>query len=480
MSLQTGKKTTNEIKFSPSRIIPHFGAPLVILALMVSGLWGTVARASTLQDPQPEDSTTRFGQAIAVVGDITGDGVPDLVVGGPFHDSEFSGNNGFGPPQDVGRAFLINGATLGEISELNDPFFQQPLDFPKFGGFFGFSVAALGDINHDGVPDVLVGVPHHSNFDADHINAGECFVFSGADHSILFTLLDPNEEEGNRFGYAVAGLGDVNGDGIPDMAVGVPKKNASDDLPDVGAVYIFSGANGTMIRELDPPTQDLSGRFGSAVANAGDVNHDGVNDVLIGAPGASKAYVFNGATGAVIFTIRSPGSRGADRLPSFGAAVAGGQDLDADGTPDFVIGAPNQKNLQGAAYVFKGSDGSLLFRLRGPRQGFAKFGTSVALTPDVTGDGRPDILVGAPDATVNGLRNAGEVLIFSGSNGTLFSTVTSEEPKAYAGFGYAVTTADFNGDGTPETVIGVPFDDEDIIVNGDVETHLQIGKIEVH
>src|SRR5207244_12576122 len=152
--------------------------------------------------------------------------------------SEFSSTNGFGPPQDVGRAFLINGASLAEISELNDPYFQQPVNFPKFGGFFGFSVAALGDINHDGVPDILVGVPHHSNFDADHINAGECFVFSGADHSILFTLLDPNEEEGNRFGYAVAGLGDVNGDRITDMAVGVHKTKSSNELPDTWSRYI--------------------------------------------------------------------------------------------------------------------------------------------------------------------------------------------------------------------------------------------------
>src|SRR5437016_3768453 len=475
MNLKSGKMTN--MKFLPNRIVPRFGTAL--LGLVLSGLLVTATRASTLVDPQIEDSTTRFGQAIAVVGDVTGDGVPDLVVGGPFHDSEFSSTNGFGPPQDVGRAFLINGANLAEISELNDPYFQQPVNFPKFGGFFGFSVAGIGDINHDGVPDVLVGVPHHSNFDADHINAGEAFVFSGADHSILFNLLDPNEEEGNRFGYAVAGLGDVNGDGVPDMIIGVPKENASDALPDVGTAYIFSGANGSLIRQLDSPDQTLSARFGSALANAGDVNHDGVNDIIIGAPGISKAYVFSGVTGALLFSITSPASANADKIPSFGYAVAGGQDVNNDGTPDFVIGAPSQNSLQGGAYVFSGSNGALLHTLRGPRQKFARFGTSVALTPDVTGDGRPDILVGAPDATVNGLQNAGEVLVFKG-NGRLSSTIVSEQPTAYAGFGYAVTTANLSGTGTPQIVVGVPFEDVNIVINGDVQTHLQMGQIEIH
>src|SRR5438874_2476678 len=457
MNLQSQKQPQNATKSSPARFIgTHHGALLIVLALMLFLV--TAARGTTLLDPQPEDGTTRFGQSVAVIGDITGDGVPDLVVGGPFHDSEFSGTNGFGPPQDVGRAFLINGATLGEIAELNDPFFQQPVNFPKFGGFFGFSVAAVGDLNHDGVPDVLVGVPHHSNFDLDRINCGEAFVFSGADHSILFTIHDPNENEGNRFGYAVAGLGDVNGDGVPDMIIGVPKNNASDALPDVGTAYIFSGANGSLIRQLDSPDQTLSARFGSALANAGDVNHDGVNDIIIGAPGASKAYVFNGATGALLFSITSPASANADKIPSFGYAVAGGQDVNNDGTPDFVIGAPSQNSLQGGAYVFSGSNGALLLTLRGPRQKFARFGTSVALSPDITGDGRPDILVGAPDVTVNGLQNAGEVLVFKG-NGRLSSTIVSEQPTAYAGFGYAVTTANLSGTGTPQIVVGVPFED---------------------
>jgi len=202
-----------------------------------------------------------------------------------------------------------------------------------------------------------------------------------------------------------------------------------------------------------------------------------VTDVLIGAPGANKAYVFNGANGALIFTISSPASANGNKIPSFGAAVAGGQDVDGDATPDFVISAPSQSSLQGAAYVFKGSNGTLLRSFRGLTQQFAKFGTSVALTPDVTGDGRPDILVGAPDATVNGLQNAGEVLIFKGSNGRLFRTLTSAVPKGFAGFGFAVTTGNFNG--TPQTVVGVPFEDVDLIVNGDVETHLQCGQIEI-
>src|SRR5262249_61898441 len=125
------------------------------------------------------------------------------------------------------------------------------------------------------------------------ITPGEAFVFSGADGSLLLTLTDPNEDEGNRFGYAVAGLGDVNGDGVPDMLIGTPKLNASEDLPDVGAAYIFSGANGSLIRQLNSPAQVLNARFGSAVANAGGVNYDGVTDGFFGGPGANKGYVFN-------------------------------------------------------------------------------------------------------------------------------------------------------------------------------------------
>jgi hypothetical protein len=326
----------------------------------------------------------------------------------------------------------------------------------------------------------LVGVPHHivPVSDDNLVNAGRAFVFSGKDGSLLLTLDDPEAQEGARFGFSVASLDDVNGDGVPDLLVGVPKKDTDAGLEDVGLAYIFSGANGSLIRTLNAPSQggsEANGRFATAVASGGDIDHDGVSDILIGAPGNSRAYVFSGATGALLHTIISPT---VDSLPSFGSAIAGGKDLNGDGTPDIAIGAPLQNKLTGAVYIFNG-DGTLQRTLRAAPETYSKFGSSVALSDDITGDRRPDILAGAPEHTVNGLANAGEAFVFSGANGKLSKVVTSAEPKAYAGFGYVLTTADFNGDRILETVIGVPYEDADLVDNGDVETHLQIGQIEV-
>ena len=98
MSLQFGKTTTNATASLRGR---HFGAPLIIVALMFSTLFIPKVRATTVLDPDPENSTTLFGRAIAVIGDVNGDGVPDLAVGTPFDDGEFPGQPGKGTPQNV-------------------------------------------------------------------------------------------------------------------------------------------------------------------------------------------------------------------------------------------------------------------------------------------------------------------------------------------------------------------------------------------
>src|SRR6266849_823101 len=481
MSLQSGKKTGNATASSRGR---HFGAPLIIVALMFSALLVTAARATTLLDPQPEVATTQFGRAMAVIGDVDNDGVPDLAVGAPFQDGDFLGTPGFGKPQNPGKVCVLSGATLSVLFTLDDPKYQVELASPQFGPQIGFSVAAIADINNDGVPDIIAGAPHEvpGDFEAGTgiINAGRAFAFSGADGSLLLTLDDPSQQEGGLLGYAVAGLGDVNNDGVPDIAVGVPGKNIGDEqdgLIAVGLVYIFSGRDGSLIRTLNHPTQEVNARFGSAIDNAGDIDHDGVSDIVIGAPGRSEAFVFSGRTGALIFSVTSPAI---ERQPSFGFAVAGGKDLDGDGTPDFAVGAPLQKNSRGAVFVFKGSDGTLRRKLtfRSP-QTFARFGAAIQLSADLTGDGRPDILVGVPDQDVNGQINAGEVLIFSGASGRLFKTLTSAQPQDSAGFGSAIITADFDGDGTPTPVVGTPYESADLIEHADSEHHIAIGQIEI-
>src|SRR4029077_16461195 len=144
----------NSTIFSPNKLvsISKQGALFGVAALLL--FFVTPVRAPTLINPVPENSTTVFGFAGAGVGDVNGDGVSDLAVGEPFADGEFDGASGFGPPQNVGRIFLISGADLSVISKLEDPDFQMPTT-EKFAGQLGSSVAAAGDLNGDGVPDVL-------------------------------------------------------------------------------------------------------------------------------------------------------------------------------------------------------------------------------------------------------------------------------------------------------------------------------------
>ena len=463
--------------------LAHSGVRLLIAGLIFSAAFVTAAGATTLLDPRPEVGTTQFGRAMAEIGDVNNDGVPDLAVGAPFQDGDFTGEPGFGFPQNVGKVWVLSGATLSVLFTLEDPKYQVEGAVPQFGPQIGFSVSAIADINGDGVPDIIAGAPHEvpGDFNAGTgiINAGRAFAFSGADGSLLLTFDDPTQQEGGLLGFAVAGLGDLNHDGFPDIAVGVPGKNIPDEeSPAIGVVYIFSGSDGSLLRTLNHPLQEVNARFGSAIANAGDIDGDGVTDLVIGAPGRSEAFVFSGRTGTLIFSVTSPVI---EQQPSFGTAVAGGKDLDGDGTPDFAVGAPLQKNSRGGVFVYNGSDGTLRrsLRVRSP-QTFARFGAAVHLSNDLTGDGRPDILVGVPDQDVNGQVNAGEVLIFNGRSGRLFQTLTSAQPQDSAGFGSAIVTVDFDGNGTPTPVVGTPYETVDLLdPHGDNVHHIAIGQIEI-
>jgi len=453
-----------------------------LLTSFLFGLFVAAAPGSTLLDPFPEPSTTQFGRTAISLGDVNGDGVADLAIAAPFQDGDFvTFQIGFGVPQNVGKVFVIDGVSLAVLSIMTDPEFDL-VQKQHFGGQLGASLAVSADINGDGIPDLIAGVPHHIENPDDPeaiINqAGKALVFSGTDGTLLLTLKDPTAEEDGRFGTAVAALSDVNSDGTADFAVGVPGKDigGEEGVANVGLTYIFSGKDGSLLRTLnDPPRggDEAGAAFGSAVANAGDIDSDGTSDIAVGAPGEGRVYVFSGKAGGLLYSIVSPV---VDTMPSFGAAVAGGQDFNRDRKPDLVIGAPFANHKQGAAYLYNGLDGTLIRTLRPPAfQLHARFGASVFASPDLTGDRRGDAIVGAPGQNVSEFKGAGEAFVYNGSNGKLFRTLVSATPQAHAGFGLGLAASVFPGSRTAIPIIGAPYQDAVI----DSLTHLQIGQIEI-
>jgi hypothetical protein len=148
---------------------------------------------------------------------------------------------------------------------------------PRTQGHFGYQVGALGDADGDGMPDLAVGAPGEGT-------SGRVYVFSGATSDTLYTLVHPTGSTQAAFGFAVVGAGDVDGDGRGDVIVGVEADgppNAPTDLS--GRAYVFSGADGVLGATLLSPNAESGGHFGNAVAALGDVDGDGRADVIVGA-----------------------------------------------------------------------------------------------------------------------------------------------------------------------------------------------------
>ena len=274
------------------------------------------------------------------------------------------------------------------------------LDGSSTSEYLGHAVASAGDLDGDGIPDWLVSSrTSFDPFQPSHIDKVQ--AFSGATYAHLYTLTGNVPDQ--SFGDCMASLGDLDGDGRDDFIVGAPEEQASNGTWP-GVAYVYSGASGTLLHKFEGFSNGDS--LGDSVARMDDINGDGIEDILIGAPDASytqnragAVYIFSGADFSLLYQVN-----GFLAQNEFGHSVACIGDLTGDGLAEVVIGAPgvdaNSLHGNGRVYVISFATGTLLYQKDGGNW-WAELGYSVAGPGDVDGVGTPDFMAGAPSPTAS-------------------------------------------------------------------------------
>lgn len=311
-------------------------------------------------------SFAKLGRGLAATGDLDGDGVPDFAAisddtAGQAVVTGFSG---------------VDGASLGELAHAVD------------GEAFSSALAGPGDVNLDGVPDIVLGLPHA---DTPFFNAGAVNVYHGDGGGLLRG--HTGDAEADLWGQEVCALGDLDADGFMDYGGGSAQVDAGGN--NRGMLRMYAGQSGAVLHEF---VGQFSGDFLAIGAALGDVDGDGHDDALIASPGWGPlgngkhglVQAISGQTGAELWSVSGP-SQSAD----MGRSMAGAGDLDGDGVPDALLGVPELDDFEpGHVQARSGADGALLFEFEDGFNGDS-FGAAVA-AGDVNGDGVDDLIVGAP------------------------------------------------------------------------------------
>ena len=404
---------------------------------------------------------SRFGYSVASAGDVNGDGFDDVLVGAPFYD------NG---QIDEGAVFLYFGSNQG-LGWL-------PLWWAEGNqayAFLGRSVAAAGDVNGDGLCDIIAGA---SGYLVGADDVGAAFVWQSAEGGIPYgnpgnaSWSFIGDQDHSLLGFSVDGAGDVNGDGYADVIVGAYLYDNGTE--DEGGVWVFHGSADGLSPTADwfHDTNHGSSGYGFSVAGAGDVDGDGYGDVLVGSPFYNHPAMDEG----LVFLYRGSADGALTSAPwwyaeanqveaNLGYSVDGAGDLNGDGYADIICGMPYWDGIAddvGGVLVWYGgstppptgnpdnADRGLFWLVGG-----ALFGHSVAGAGDLNGDGFGDMVAGCPWNT-GPLVQDGFAIVYLGSadglEGTFDWLVGGDQ--SYSHFGSGVAAAgDVNGDGFGDLLI---------------------------
>jgi hypothetical protein len=410
-----------------------------------------------------DQASAEFGCSVGTAGDVNGDGFADIIVGAENYDLR-------------GAAFVYHGSACG---------LSTSADWTAEGdegyGAFGYSAGTAGDVNNDGFADVIVGSNCYGNVTCQEA----AFVWYGSATGLGANGTPSNadwravgDQVDARFGYSVGTAGDVNGDGYDDAIVGAYLYDHGQT--DEGRAFVWYGSAAGLGADGTPSNADWSkesdqmyARFGHSVGTAGDVNGDGYDEAIVGAP----AYD-HGQTDEGLAFVYAGSASGLNSAPywhaegnlysaALGHSVGTAGDVNGDGYDDVIVGAhgyDSDQTDEGAAFVWHGSPSGLGddgtptnadWRAEGD-QIDAWFGHSVGTAGDVNGDGYDDVIVGAR-YYAHGTDDEGAAFVYRGSTSGLSDLAIwrAESDQADAEFGYSVGTAgDVNGDGFSDVIVG--------------------------